>query len=90
MTRQTGLIASIPAVIFFVACLDNNKPTSDRALESGFITPPDSIQTGIYWYWISDNISKEGGNKRPSCNEKAGMNRAFIGNIGLDDVPYGK
>ena len=30
------------------------------ALESGFITPPDSILTSVYWYWMCGNISKEG------------------------------
>lgn len=60
------------------------------ALASGFVTPPDSIQTSVYWYWISDNISKEGVEKDLESMKKAGINRAFIGNIGQDDVPYGK
>lgn len=59
-------------------------------LESGFLTPADSIQTSVYWYWISDNISKEGVIRDLESMKKAGINRAFIGNIGLDDVPYGK
>jgi hypothetical protein len=63
---------------------------SHEALQSGFITPPDSMQTSVYWYWISDNISKEGVVKDLQSMKKAGINRAFIGNIGLSDVPYGK
>ncbi len=63
---------------------------SPDRLERGFITPPDSIQTSVYWYWISDNISKEGVVKDLQSMKKAGINRAFIGNIGLDDIPYGK
>ncbi len=63
---------------------------SPKALESGFLTPPDSIQTSVYWYWISDNISKEGVVNDLRSMKKAGINRAFIGNIGLDNVPYGK
>ena len=59
------------------------------ALESGFITPPDSIQTSVYWYWISNNISEEGVIKDLESMKKAGINRAFIGNIGQDDIPYG-
>ena len=59
-------------------------------LESGFITPADSIQTSVYWYWISDNVSKEGVIRDLESMKKAGINRAFIGNIGLDEVPYGK
>ena len=29
-------------------------------IENGFKNIPDTVQTSIYWYWISDNISKEG------------------------------
>lgn len=61
-----------------------------KTLESGFRTPPDSIQTSVYWYWISDNISKEGVINDLHSMKQAGINRAFIGNIGLDNVPYGK
>jgi len=60
------------------------------AIVSGFTQIPDSIQTSVYWYWISDNISKEGVVKDLYAMKKAGINRAFIGNIGLKDVPYGK
>ncbi|HTN36533.1 MAG TPA: glycosyl hydrolase, partial [Arachidicoccus sp.] len=61
-----------------------------KTLESAFRTVPDSIQTSVYWYWISDNLSKAGVIKDLQAMKKAGINRAFIGNIGLDDVPYGK
>lgn len=65
---------------------ENNKDL----LASGFLAPPDTIQTSCYWYWISNNISEEGVVKDLYSMKKAGINRAFIGNIGLDDVPYGK
>ncbi len=59
-------------------------------IETGFITAPDSIQTSVYWYWISDNISKEGVIRDLESMKKVGINRAFIGNIWQDDVPAGK
>jgi hypothetical protein len=77
------------ALTVFTACGTGEKQDSRQALESGFITPPDSMQTGVYWYWISDNISKEGVINDLHAMKKAGINRAFIGNIGQDDVPYG-
>ena len=55
-----------------------------------FANPPKSIQTSVYWYWISNNISKEGVVNDLQAMKKAGINRAFIGNIGIDEVPYGK
>ncbi|MBK0378730.1 glycoside hydrolase family 2 [Mucilaginibacter sp. SD-g] len=59
-------------------------------LETGFMTAPDSIQTSVYWYWISDNVSKRGVIHDLESMKKVGINRAFIGNIWQDDVPAGK
>jgi hypothetical protein len=59
-------------------------------VEAGFKNIPDSVQTSVYWYWISDNISKEGVIKDLHAMKKAGINRAFIANVGLTDTPYGK
>ena len=84
------LLATI--FIIGISCTPSSSPTSKElsaALESGFITPPDSIQTSVYWYWISDHISKEGAVKDLHAMKEAGINRAFIGNIGIDDLPYG-
>lgn len=54
-------------------------------LETGFVKPADDVQTSIYWYWISDNISEEGVIKDLHSMKEAGINRAFIGNIGLSE-----
>ena len=71
------------------ACSSGPASVSRDALVAGFETPPDSIQTSVYWYWLSNNVSEEGVIKDLQSMKKAGINRAFIGNIGLDDVPYG-
>lgn len=60
------------------------------AMQTGFIHIPDSIQISVYWYWISDNISREGVIKDLQAMKKVGINRAFIGNVALPEVPYGK
>jgi len=67
----------------------NSKP-GFKAVETGFLTTPDSIQTSVYWYWLSGNVSKEGVIKDLEAMKKVGINRAFIGDIGLNDVPFGK
>jgi hypothetical protein len=56
-------------------------------MESGFVNPPDSIHTGVYWYWMSDNISKEGVIRDLQAMKKAGIMMAFIGNIGATRHP---
>ena len=79
------------AVNFFIAsCAKENKKISNKKLETGFVSPPDSMQTSVCWYWISDNISKEAVVNDLHAMKQAGINRAFIGNIGLSDIPYGK
>lgn len=61
-----------------------------RDIESKFTNIPSSVQTSVYWYWISDHLSKEGVIKDLHAMKSVGINRAFIGNIGLDNIPYGK
>jgi hypothetical protein len=65
---------------------------AQKSVRENFIHIPDSVQTSIYWYWLSDNISKAGVVKDLQAMKKVGINRAFIGNIGLkdSDVPHGK
>jgi hypothetical protein len=59
------------------------------ALETGFQTPPDSTKPWCYWYWISDNISKEGITRDLEAMRRAGIGEALIGNIFLDNTKIG-
>jgi hypothetical protein len=63
-------------------------PASDL-LESGFTQPPDSTKPWCYWYWITDNISREGITKDLEAMKRVGISEAFIGNIYLDEVKHG-
>jgi len=87
--RIAILFNLVITIVLFTGCSSSDLKKSDT-LAAGFITPPDTIQTSVYWYWISDNISEEGVVKDLYSMKEAGINRAFIGNIGLSDVPYGK
>ncbi len=89
MNKTLSLIISISMFFGILSCSVKKNEISYEALQNGFTIPPDSIQTSVYWYWISGNISKEGVIKDLHAMKKAGINRAFIGNIGLDDVPTG-
>lgn len=64
--------------------------TTPAELAQGFTHPPDSTKPWVYWYWISDNISREGITRDLEAMARVGIGEAFIGNIGLDDIPYGK
>jgi hypothetical protein len=61
-----------------------------KNVELGFNKIPDSIRTSVYWYWVSDNISNQGVINDLEAMKKVGINRAFIANIGMSDIPYGK
>ena len=63
-------------------------PAAD-SLERGFAQPPDSTKPWCYWYWITDNISREGITKDLEAMKRVGISEAFIGNIYLDEVKHG-
>ena len=65
-------------------------PGPMAALETGFYTIPDSIQTSVYWYWVSGNISSEGVVKDLEAMKKIGINRAFIANVTWREKYAGK
>lgn len=91
------VVLAICLLFIIGGCKSKNpfSPNIDHTLDleeirSTFIDIPDTIQTSIYWYWISDHLSKEGVIEDLKAMKAVGINRAFIGNIGLDNVPYGK
>ena len=59
-------------------------------LEKEFLTPPASVQTTVYWYWMCGNISKEGVVKDLEAMKRVGINRAFIGNNYFDPYEGGR
>lgn len=80
----------VAALTTVIACADRqNEKANWETIKEVFVQAPDSIQTSVYWYWISDHLSKEGVINDLHAMRKVGINRAFIGNIGLDDIPYG-
>ena len=88
--QKFGILISLIFPIALFAGFKTNDLKHSDTLESGFVTPADSMKTAVYWYWISGNVSKDGVIRDLQSMKKAGINRAYIGNIGLDEVPYGK
>lgn len=91
-TTFTILFAFLSLCLSVTGCGNNERldnSISWDTLEAGFRETPDSLKFAVYWYWISDNISKEGVVKDLQAMKKVGINRAFIGNIGIKDLPSG-
>jgi hypothetical protein len=94
-TQRLNICISVAVLLFFAACTttrERNLPVTSDPLgnvRTGFSVPPDSIKPYVYWYWISDNISKEGITRDLEAMAKVGIGEAFIGNIGVETVAYG-
>jgi len=71
------------AVSTFIKCATTEiKPTPNfTKIQSEFVTPANNNTLWCYWYWIGDDISKEGITKDLEAMKKAGIGGALIGNI---------
>lgn len=82
--------AAATALCAATAGCAKQEPTVPIAtVEQGFMTPPDSVRIACYWYWLNDNLSPEGVVKDLEAMKRAGITRAQIGIIGVDDIANG-
>ena len=91
MNKFTQIIAIVALGFSSFACQAPDRAVSYEQLRNGFTSLPDSIQTTVYWHWLAGNISKESVIGDLESMKAAGINRAFIANIGLQphEVPTG-
>jgi len=75
-------------VLMMASCSKPDGMSKDKYLDiqTGFITPHDSNAVWCYWYWINDDISKEGITKDLEAMKEVGIGAAFIGNINPPEV----
>lgn len=67
-----------------------NKEDAELSFESVFDKPPKSTRPHVYWYWVSNNISKEGIRKDLEAMARIGIGGVIIAQIGYKDSPVGK
>lgn len=48
-----------PLFLLFTMTQCQQKNVQDN-LENGFLNPPNSAKSGVYWYFMDGNLSKEG------------------------------
>lgn len=72
-----------PTLLLFSACaaLSAFLHAQEPDLRTTFANPPADTRPGCYWYWINDNISKEGITKDLEAMARVGIGRAYIGHI---------
>lgn len=81
--------ALVSAGVLSTSCSSDPASVSIATVEKNFMTPPDSVRIAVYWYWLNDNLSPEGVVKDLQAMKKAGITRAQIGMIGVDNLTPG-
>ncbi|MDR1201142.1 MAG: glycoside hydrolase family 2 [Tannerellaceae bacterium] len=76
--------------VFFCIVLFSCSSSPETTLEKEFKTPPEHVQTSVYWYWMCGNISREGVIEDLKAMKRAGINRAFIGHNYFDPYEGGR
>lgn len=85
--RRFTLTASAGALLAGCASADADRlqvatatPAASPAL-AAFEDPPRSAAPSTFWYWVSDDISKQGLTKDLEAMQKIGIAEAYIGNV---------
>ncbi|MCX6899513.1 MAG: glycosyl hydrolase [Verrucomicrobia bacterium] len=78
----------IVLTLLALCALANTGAAADD-LAKGFASPPEQTKPWCYWYWISDNISKEGITRDLEAMARVGIGGALIGNVVDKDAPLG-
>jgi hypothetical protein len=82
------------ALVDFVIIHAKPAQARKKDIKAAFLNPSAETRPGCYWYWINDNISKEGITKDLGAMARVGIGRAYIGHIynhaGPNDTPVGK
>ncbi len=89
MEKRILDIIILSLTIFYIAgCTNPEKMPKDEfhKIQTGFVTPHDTNKVWCYWYWINDDISKDGITKDLEAMKKVGIGAAFIGNINPPEV----
>ena len=86
-TFSTALRVAIVVATLLLPMVAASKVPTPLSLEEGFDHPPEITKPGCYWYWISDNISKEGITRDLEAMAHVGIGEAYIGNV---DVNHGE
>ena len=101
MSRNPKITAFVATAFFFAgasslsagfsrgmpkATNENPLDTPYAELAETFGSPYGKVQTGCYWYWLCGNISSDGAAKDIEAMKRAGIDRAYIADIGKIDT----
>ena len=83
---RIGLLLALS--MLFALCTSPVKISQEvyDKIQEGFITPADTNKPWCYYYWIGDDISKEGITKDLEAMKEFGLGAVLIGNINPDEM----
>ncbi len=90
LSTRSPLLWLIAVWFYFASPVGQSATSPATDWTRGFAQPPDATKPWCYWYWISDNLSREGITRDLESLARVGIGEALIGNIFLEDVPAGK
>jgi len=85
-------LTTLVLLLLFATLLfaQNEKPFDVKpSLEEVFDHPPASTRPHVFWYWVSNNISKEGIRKDLEAMARIGIGGVSIAQVGYKDSPVG-
>ena len=85
LVRTGAVLAMALAFAFCTRPVQLSQESYDQ-IQEGFITPADTNKPWCYYYWIGDDISKEGITKDLEAMKEFGLGAVLIGNINPDEV----
>jgi len=81
-------------IIRFLLCMIIGLPViipcfgQEQLNEASFITPPNSAKPNVYWYFLDDQISREGITKDLEEMKKVGIGGTLMFNISNSNSDY--
>ncbi len=79
----------IIAAAWLLASCGGGASRGGAEMEKAFLSPPESAKPWVYWYWLNDNISKEGITRDLEAMAEVGIGEALIGNVKDPSASYG-
>ena len=86
--RTFTLLIALLSLMLPVQAGQEKELSFDR-IETGFHQVPSDVRIAVYWYWLANNMSEEGVIHDLEAMKQAGIGRAYIGFIGMDNIPQG-
>jgi hypothetical protein len=88
ITKSSKILFKLFSLLFlFTQCtsVEQFKQSEFDKIQTGFTIPKDDNTLWCYWYWIGDDISKDGITKDLEAMKAAGIGGALIGNINPEE-----